>query len=420
MAIKSPEFTAYNELINNLIKLTNPEAPFTLDSIEFVDNQIPNIPIITRELWTSKQRQGHSLHEISYRACFKPELPRFFISKLTREFDTIYDPFGGRGTTALEGAFLGRKVISNDINPLSKILVKPRLNPIDITTVSERLKSIPKESVDPQPNHLKMFFHDRTFNEILALKNYFIEREKTNTFDDCDAWIRMVATNRLTGHSAGFFSVYTLPPNQAASADSQIKINEKYKQNPEYRDTHEIIKKKTRTLRTDIQDHEVELLKAISKTALFLNKDARNTPEIADESITLTVTSPPFLDIVQYAEDNWLRCWFNNLDSKKIEKGISTPSSIESWQSIMLEVFIELFRITKNGGHIAFEVGEIRRGRIQMEKLVIPIAVKAGFTPVGILLNEQIFTKTSHIWGIKNNSSGTNTNRIILLKKYKL
>ena len=25
----------------------------------------------------------------------------------------------------------------------------------------------------------------------------------------------MVATNRLTGHSAGFLSVYTLPPNQA-------------------------------------------------------------------------------------------------------------------------------------------------------------------------------------------------------------
>jgi hypothetical protein len=52
-----------------------------------------------------------------------------------------------------------------------------------------------------------------------------------------------------------------------------------------------------------------------------------------------------------------------------------------------------------------------------MEDLVVPIAHKAGFTPIGILLNEQIFTKTSHIWGIANNTSGTNTNRIILLKK---
>jgi len=31
------------------------------------------------EFWTARQRQSSSLHEISYRACFKPQLPRFFI-----------------------------------------------------------------------------------------------------------------------------------------------------------------------------------------------------------------------------------------------------------------------------------------------------------------------------------------------------
>jgi hypothetical protein len=29
------------------------------------------------EYWTSKQRDASSLHEVSYRACFKPQLPRF-------------------------------------------------------------------------------------------------------------------------------------------------------------------------------------------------------------------------------------------------------------------------------------------------------------------------------------------------------
>lgn len=37
------------------------------------------IPTYINEFWTSKQRQANSLHEISYRACFKPQLPRFFI-----------------------------------------------------------------------------------------------------------------------------------------------------------------------------------------------------------------------------------------------------------------------------------------------------------------------------------------------------
>jgi len=39
------------------------------------------IPIHTQEFWTSRQRQANSIHEISYRACYKPQLPEFFINK---------------------------------------------------------------------------------------------------------------------------------------------------------------------------------------------------------------------------------------------------------------------------------------------------------------------------------------------------
>jgi|GEM_PF-1021894 len=61
-----------------------------------------SIPRCVNEYWTSGQRQANSLHEVSYRACFKPQLPRFFIERLTEPGDTVYDPFGGRGTTAIE------------------------------------------------------------------------------------------------------------------------------------------------------------------------------------------------------------------------------------------------------------------------------------------------------------------------------
>ena len=85
-------------------------------------NLSTDIPIIIDEFWTSKQRQGNSLHEISYRACFKPQLPNYFIKKYTNEGDIVYDPFTGRGTTIIEAALMNRNVISNDINPLSRIL----------------------------------------------------------------------------------------------------------------------------------------------------------------------------------------------------------------------------------------------------------------------------------------------------------
>src|SRR5690242_14437356 len=90
------------------------------------------------EFWTARQRQAHSLHEVSYRACFKPQLPRFFIERLTSPGDVVYDPFMGRGTTPLEAALLGRVPFGCDINPLSQVLTRPRFNPPTLDQVSER------------------------------------------------------------------------------------------------------------------------------------------------------------------------------------------------------------------------------------------------------------------------------------------
>src|SRR6476620_7396187 len=81
------------------------------------------VPTFTNEFWTAKQRQAHSLHEISYRACFKPQLPRFFIERLTQPGEIVYDPFMGRGTTLMEAALLGRVPIGNDVNPLSVVII---------------------------------------------------------------------------------------------------------------------------------------------------------------------------------------------------------------------------------------------------------------------------------------------------------
>ena len=46
-----------------------------------------SVPVYEEELWTSRQRQASPIHEISYRACFKPQLPAYFIERLTREGD---------------------------------------------------------------------------------------------------------------------------------------------------------------------------------------------------------------------------------------------------------------------------------------------------------------------------------------------
>ncbi len=64
---------------------------FHENGAEVIEKNIDNITYFIGEFWTAKQRQGNPLHEISYRACFKPQLPEFFISRLTSKGDTVYD-----------------------------------------------------------------------------------------------------------------------------------------------------------------------------------------------------------------------------------------------------------------------------------------------------------------------------------------
>ncbi|HWQ66379.1 MAG TPA: DNA methyltransferase [Methanospirillum sp.] len=376
-----------------------------------------SVPRYTNEYWTAKQRQASNIQEISYRACFKPQLPGFFIRHLTNPGDTIYDPFSGRGTTPLEAGLLGRKVIANDINPLSKILTEPRFFVPNIEDVRERLLSIPGDPSAHADRDLSMFYHPSTESEIVSLRQYLLSRVAEGTVDHLDQWIRMVATNRLTGHSPGFFSVYTLPPNQAVSPGRQIKINKTRSQTPPYRSVHNIILKKSKSLIKGVTEQEICHLQEAGRTARFFTSDARQTSEIPDNSVMLTVTSPPFLDIVQYSGDNWLRCWFNGIDSDEVAKKISHHRRLDDWASVMGDVFLELYRITCMGGFVAFEVGELRKGSIRLDETVVPLGCSAGFDCMGIIINSQNFTKTANIWGVSNMEGGTNTNRIVLFRK---
>ncbi|MYF93077.1 MAG: site-specific DNA-methyltransferase [Gemmatimonadetes bacterium] len=380
--------------------------------LDFPDPAI-SIPVYVNEFWTAKQRAAHSLHEVSYRACFKPQLPRFFISRLTQPGDAVYDPFMGRGTTVLEAALLGRRPIGCDINPLSERLVRPRLYPPTWNEVETRLTALNLDKSSEVWDALLVFYHPNTLRQIVNLRSYLLTRRQEGPLDPVDAWIQMVATNRLTGHSPGFFSVYTLPPNQAVSIESQKRINQKRAQVPPERDIKAIILRKTRSLLSKLQARELKTLTANSP--LLITGSSDNTSAIASASIQLAVTSPPFLDIVNYQADNWLRCWFNGIDAKAV--AIWQLKKPADWQAAMTRTFRELHRILANGGFVAFEVGEVRNGKILLETLVVPAAMEAGLKPLMVLVNDQMFTKTANCWGVDNRTKGTNTNRIVLIGK---
>lgn len=370
--------------------------------------QVGGVPYFINEFWTARQRQAHRIHEVSYRACFKPQLPAFFIERLSRPGEVVHDPFMGRGTTPVEAALHGRVPYGNDTNPLSRAFTEPRINPPGLAQIDARLAEIPWDRFTGfEHQELLAFYHPAVLARIEGLRAWLLEREQTGRSDPVDRWIRMVAINRLTGHSSGFFSVYTLPPNQAVSVERQLKINAKRGQTPPLRDVPAIIRKKSRALLSQGGP--------VASRSLLLTGQSDHTPEIPDGAVTLTVTSPPFLDIVNYEADNWLRCWFLGIDPKAVR--IASHRSVAAWQAFIAATLRELARVTRPGGHIAFEVGEVRNATVRLEEQVIAAAAGLPLAPLGVMINQQDFTKTSNCWGVANNSAGTNSNRIVIFAR---
>ena len=301
------------------------------------------------------------------------------------EGQVVYDPFMGRGTTVLEAALLGHIPFGCDLNPLSIVLTRRRLFPPCLEEVAQRLRQIDFASSDEFPQELRVFFHADTLRAITALRRYMIERRASKSLDALDEWICLVALNRLTGHSPGFFSVYTLPPNQAVSVKAQRKINADRKQTPPPRNVPALILKKTRQLLRDCDSAARRALAAVAPEAVLLTEPAARTPQIPAQSVSLAITSP--------------------------------PSKLEDWQAAMTKVFHELHRVLKPGGHVAFEVGEVHAGKTRLEEAVLPCGVAAGLQPELVLINDQKFTKTANCWSVDNMAKGTNTNRIVLFRR---
>ena len=391
--------------------LTNFDDFGTKTEVVEVSSSADALPLryFLNEFWTNAQRAGHALHEISYRACFKSQLPEFFINRLTGPGGVVYDPFMGRGTTPIQAALMDRYAFGNDANPMSVMMTRPRLNAPELRDIESRLREVPWEAGEPAlgDKRFGVFFHPATLRQIVALRTWLSEREAMGKVDAVDDWIRLVAMSRLTGHSSGFFSVYTLPPNQAASIESQSRINERRGQTPPERDVKALILRKSGSL---LRHGGL----VYSQFDLYCC-DSRNTPEIQTDSVDLVVTSPPFLDTVDYRMDNHVRAWFAGIDIDS--QPIAILQSIADWQRFTAETLQELCRVVRPGGTICYEVGEVRNATVKLEDVVLGAIRDAQLSVevIGVLVNQQDFTKTSNTWGVTNNQRGTNTNRVVMM-----
>ncbi|MDZ7711202.1 MAG: hypothetical protein U5K36_14965 [Roseovarius sp.] len=64
---------------------------------------VDEIPYLINEFWTAGQRQSHSIHEVSYRACFKAQLPEVFYQPSDKAGRRGFRPVHGTRDNACSG-----------------------------------------------------------------------------------------------------------------------------------------------------------------------------------------------------------------------------------------------------------------------------------------------------------------------------
>lgn len=313
-----------------------------------------------------------TLHQLSpYIGKIKSTFACKLITTYTKPYDIVLDPFAGSGTVILESLIAGRQVIANDINPYAITLTKAKMFPPN--SLEEAIKnakyyiSLSKkhyEQIDFEevPEWIKKFYHKDTLKEIISLSQLL----KENNEDFLLACLLGILHHQRPGflsypssHLVPYLRTKKYPP-------------EKYPEMYSYRDVESRLIKKIQRVYKRIP---------LFKTTLYrtcLQKDAEKLI-LPENSVDAIISSPPYMNALDYARDNRLRLWF--LGEKNYEKyDAKSPRNIEDFKILMKNVMKNLYPALKMNSYCVFVLGDVNKSKksINTALAVIDIANSMG------------------------------------------
>src|SRR5689334_18917254 len=165
------------------------------------------------EAWArAPRRWGHPLHSLcSYFAMFPPQLAAVVIRWLSQPGDTIYDPFAGRGTVALEALLNGRVGHGSDANPLAHALTKAKVGIPSEAAVLRRLRELRAHYGDgggysdvAVPDDIRMLYAPGTLSQLAFLRSQLGKNRRVDHFITALVLGMLHANHSARGATRGF------------------------------------------------------------------------------------------------------------------------------------------------------------------------------------------------------------------------
>ena len=371
-----------------------------------------------------KARNFDSWHSMcSYLGAFPPSLANYFIRYFTKEGDLVFDPFSGRGTTALEARILNRNSLATDLNPIALALSHAKNAELTKDEIFARIDelerkydpSLYQQEANAQPVEVHLIFHPRTLAQLCYLRRKLLKSEHP-----LDRYLIGISLGVLHGGerangTSGYASI-DMPNTFSMSPDYVRKFVQKNQLNRFYRDVFGLLREKTERLykkHTGLKQsgHVFKAnAKSLSTNELLLPFKKKGN---------LILTSPPYLGIVNYAKQNWIRSWFLNEDPTEVSAELDDDLNLDEWIKFSKEVAIQLKSFLKKDGIAVFVIGDVAKSRTS----VIPLAREFArlirenniFKNVWCI-NDAISDtdKTTRIWA-DTKGNATATDRVVFL-----
>jgi hypothetical protein len=221
--------------------------------------------------------------------------------------DTVFDPFCGRGTTVLESLLNGRRALGTDVNPVAACVAGAKARIPALSAVELRLAELQSAEPEvleipfPQGDFFRWCFSERTLAQILHLRDSLDWHAS-----DVDRFIAALCLGALHGesHKTRLCFSNRMPRTISTKPSYSVRWWAERELYPPERDVFDILREIAKfRLRGSRPTHNGEVRLADARSA---------SVELIEfhHSVSLVITSPPYLDTTDYAEDQWLRLWF--------------------------------------------------------------------------------------------------------------
>jgi hypothetical protein len=259
-----------------------------------------------------KNGRPHRLHSLCpYFAMFPPEFARLAIERHTKPGDLVLDPFSGRGTTLLEAILLGRRAIASDINPVAYCISAAKAHPPHLGRIISFIDELEKEYTHhwlthhriqgKLPRFFSVAFHPATLAQLLFLRERL--SWQTNILDRFVTALTLAQLHGEMDHSPNFFS-NQMPHTISTKPRYSVEYWRRNRLRPPQRNVFDILRSRARFRLADSGPG------GFARVALTDARTAGKRFRREAREVSAIVTSPPYLDVTSFEEDQWLRMWF--------------------------------------------------------------------------------------------------------------